>query len=50
MSIHDWHFLIVIVLIVMLFAGFYLADVIHDRHAWKRASSRARDVMRRSRL
>jgi hypothetical protein len=50
MDIHDWRFLIVIGLIVLMFAGVYLADVIHDRNAWKRASERARHVMRRQRL
>jgi hypothetical protein len=42
MSIHDWHFLLVVVLIVAAFAGFYLADVIHDRWAWRRATKQAR--------
>jgi hypothetical protein len=50
MDIHDWRFLIVVALIVLTFAGFYLADVVQDRRAWKRASEEARQVMRRQRL
>jgi Ni,Fe-hydrogenase I cytochrome b subunit len=50
MDIHDWHFVIVVALIVLLFAGFYLADVVQDSNAWRRASERARHVMRRQRL
>lgn len=40
----------IIALIAAAFAGFYLADVIHDSHAWRRASEQAREVMRRQRL
>lgn len=50
MSIHDWRFIGVVALIVAAFAGFYLADVIHDHQAWRRASEQARRIMRRQRL